>query len=116
MTSIALIINLQRTGHLGMKSVVYSFGVVLLEMLTGLRAYDSKRPDGQESLVNWRKPWLSSKRMVKAMMDTRMDGQYSSVAALQAAQLTLKCLESDHKIRPSMEQVVEVLEEIAVLV
>ena len=67
-----------------------SFGVVLLEMLAGLRAYDSKRPDGQESLVNWRKPCLSSKRMVKAMMDTRMAGQNSSVAVLQAAQLTLK--------------------------
>lgn len=99
-----------------MKSVVYSFGIVLLEMLTGLRVFDSKRPNEQKSPVLWRKPSLSSKRKVKAMMDTRMDGQYSSMVMLQAAQLTLKCLATDHRIRPSMKEVVEVLEEIAVLV
>lgn len=38
-----------------------------------------------------------------------MEGQYSSKAALQAAQLTLKCLAFDPKSRPSMKEVVEVL-------
>ena len=43
-------------------------------------------------------------------MDVRMEGQYSTKAALQAGQLTLKCLESDPKSRPSMKEVVEELE------
>jgi serine/threonine protein kinase len=92
------------------KSDVYGFGVVLLELLTGLRALDTKRPNGQQALVEWRKPCLSSKRKLKTIMDTRMEGQYSSKAALQAAQLTLKCLAFDPKSRPSMKEVVEVLE------
>ncbi|KAF3949698.1 hypothetical protein CMV_024463 [Castanea mollissima] len=98
------------TGHLYVKSDVYGFGVVLLEMLTGLRALDTKRPNGQQNLVEWLKPSLSSKRKLKNIMDIRMEGQYSTKAALQAGQLTLRCLESDPKSRPSMKEVMEELE------
>ncbi|XP_062143893.1 probable serine/threonine-protein kinase PIX13 [Alnus glutinosa] len=98
------------TGHLYVKSDVYGFGVVLLELLTGLRALDTKRPNGQQTLVEWRKPCLSSKAKLKTIMDTRMEGQYSSKAAMEAAKLTLKCLAFDPKSRPSMKEVVEVLE------
>jgi serine/threonine protein kinase len=92
------------------KSDVYGFGVVLLELLTGLQAHDTKGPDGQQNLVEWRKPCLSSKAKLKTIMDTRMEGQYSPKAALQTAQLTLKCLAFDPINRPSMKEVVEVLE------
>ncbi|KAF3440871.1 hypothetical protein FNV43_RR19157 [Rhamnella rubrinervis] len=100
------------TGHLYVKSDVYGFGVVLLEMLTGLRALDTKRPSRQQNLVEWAKPCLSSKRRLKTIMDLRMEGQYSPKAAFQAAQLTLKCLEPEPKNRPSMKDVVESLERI----
>ncbi|XP_041017870.1 probable serine/threonine-protein kinase PIX13 isoform X1 [Juglans microcarpa x Juglans regia] len=100
------------TGHLYVKSDVYGFGVVLLEILTGLRALDTKRPGGQQHLVEWLKPSLSNRRKLKTIMDTRMEGQYSSKAVLQAAELTLKCLESDPKGRPSMKEVVAALERI----
>lgn len=100
------------TGHLYVKSDVYGFGVVLLEMLTGLRALDTKRPSAQHNLIDWAKPLLSHKRKLKSIMDARIEGQYSSKAALQAAQLTLKCLENEPRKRPSMKEVVEVLEHI----
>lgn len=99
-------------GHLYVKSDVYGFGVVLLEMLTGLRALDTKRPSGQHNLVDWKKPYLYQKKKLKSFMDPRIGGQYSSKAALQAAQLTLRCLENEPKKRPSMKEVVEVLEQI----
>ena len=99
-----------------MKSDVYGFGVVLLEMLTGLRALDTKRPSGQQNLVDWAKPSLSSKRKLKTIMDPRVEGQYSSKAAFDAAQLTLKCLGSDPKSRPSMKEVVDVLEKIEAMI
>ncbi|XP_022740754.1 probable serine/threonine-protein kinase PIX13 [Durio zibethinus] len=100
------------TGHLYVKSDVYGFGVVLLEMMTGLRALDTKRPPGQQNLVDWLKPTLSQKRKLKTIMDVRIEGQYSSKAAMQSADLTLKCLEHDPKNRPSMKEVLEALERI----
>ncbi|CAJ1930656.1 unnamed protein product [Sphenostylis stenocarpa] len=103
------------TGHLYVKSDVYGFGVVLLEILTGLRAFDRKRPFEQQNLIEWAKPSLSDKRMLKSIMDERMEGQYSTNAAMKAARLTLKCLESDPKKRPPMRDVLETLERIEVI-
>ncbi|CAI9110497.1 OLC1v1010542C1 [Oldenlandia corymbosa var. corymbosa] len=103
------------TGHLYVKSDVYGFGVVLLEMLTGLRALDTKRPTGQHNLVDYAKPLISHKRKLKSIMDSRIEGQYPSKAAQQAAQLTLRCLEAEPKKRPSMSEVVETLEQIIVI-
>jgi serine/threonine protein kinase len=101
------------TGHLYVKSDVYGFGVVLLEMLTGLKALDLKRPTKKQNLVEWIKPYLSDKTKLKGnVVDYRLDGQYSPKAAFETAQLILKCLESDPKKRPSMEDVLETLEDI----
>ncbi|WOG92175.1 hypothetical protein DCAR_0311435 [Daucus carota subsp. sativus] len=100
------------TGHLYVKSDVYGFGVVLLEMLTGLRVVDMKRPSSQHNLIDWAKPRLLHKRKLKTMMDARIQGQYSTKAAVQAAQLTLQCLEIEPRNRPSMKEVVEVLEQV----
>nr|ACG30206.1 protein kinase APK1B [Zea mays] len=100
------------TGHLYVKSDVYGFGVVLLEVLTGLRALDTDRPTAQHSLVDWAKPYLADRRKLARLMDPRLEGQYPSRGAQRAAQLTLRCLAADHKNRPSMREVVAVLEEI----
>uniref|UniRef100_A0A6N2M1A8 non-specific serine/threonine protein kinase n=1 Tax=Salix viminalis TaxID=40686 RepID=A0A6N2M1A8_SALVM len=101
------------TGHLYVKSDVYGFGVVLLEIMSGQRAHNRNRPSAQQNLVEWLKPLLSQKKKLKnTVMDPRMEGQYSSKAMAQAAQLTLNCLNADPKSRPSMKEVVEVLEHI----
>ncbi|KAG0449503.1 hypothetical protein HPP92_027262 [Vanilla planifolia] len=100
------------TGHLYVKSDVYGFGVVLLEMLSGQRALDLNRPKGQHNLVDWAKPFLLDKRKVLRLMDPRLEGQYPSEGALQAAQLTLRCIARKPKNRPSMNEVVQILEEI----
>ncbi|WVZ74252.1 hypothetical protein U9M48_022460 [Paspalum notatum var. saurae] len=100
------------TGHLYVKSDVYGFGVVLLEILTGLRALDTDRPAAQHNLVDWAKPYLADRKKLARLMDPRLEGQYSSRGAQRAAQLTLRCLAGDHKNRPSMREVVAVLEEV----
>lgn len=100
------------TGHLYVKSDVYGFGVVLVEILTGLRALDPNRPSGQHNLSEWIKPYLSDRRKLKSIMDNRLEGKYPSKAAVRIAQLALKCLEPEPKYRPSMKEVVETLEQI----
>ncbi|WCJ32818.1 Protein kinase superfamily protein [Euphorbia peplus] len=103
------------TGHCSIKSDVYSFGVVLLELMTGLRTVDVTRPKEQQNLVDWSKSILSQKRTLINIVDTRIKGQYSSKAMLLAAQLSLRCLESEAKNRPSMKEVVDALEQIKVI-
>ncbi|XP_057769104.1 probable serine/threonine-protein kinase PIX13 [Salvia miltiorrhiza] len=100
------------TGHLYVKSDVYGFGVVMVEMLTALRALDTNRPSGQHSLGDWIKPHLSDRRKLKRIIDVRLEGQYPRKSALQIAQLALNCLESEPKNRPSMQVIVETLERI----
>lgn len=89
---------------------MYGFGVVLLELLTGLAAVDTKRPTGEHSLVECTRSSLSDKKKLKKIMDPKLAQQYSLTAAFQIAQLILKCLESDPKNRPSMQEVLTTLQ------
>lgn len=99
-------------GHLYVKSDVYGFGVVLVEMLTGLRALDTNRPSGQHNLGDWIKPHLCERRKLKKIMDSRLEGRYPPKSALRVAQLALTCLEAEPKNRPPMQEIVETLERI----
>ncbi|XP_061363692.1 probable serine/threonine-protein kinase PBL2 [Gastrolobium bilobum] len=99
------------TGHLTPRSNVYSFGVVLLELLTGRCAMKDDRPEfSDEDLVDWAKPFLSDSRRVLRIMDTRLGGEYSRKGAQAAAALALQCLNTDPKFRPPMLNVLAALE------
>lgn len=103
-------------GRLYVKSDVYGFGVVLLEMLSGCRAHDVKRPNGQEYIVDWAKPLLNdTKKMRTEFMDPTLKNQYTLKAASEIAQLVLSCITTTHKIRPSMEEVVSSLKKIKLM-
>ncbi|KAL2895196.1 putative serine/threonine-protein kinase CST [Bienertia sinuspersici] len=101
-------------GHLYVRSDVYGFGVVMLEMITGLRAYDLNRPSGQTSLVDWYKPMLSEKSKLKKIIDPRME-EYPPEGINKLAQLILRCLQNDPKNRPPMSEVVMILERISTI-
>ncbi|KAI3887046.1 hypothetical protein MKX03_025620 [Papaver bracteatum] len=98
------------TGHLTAMSDVYSFGVVLLEILTGRRAVDKSRGPREHNLVEWARPQLNNPRKLDYIIDPRLDGQYSSKGAQKIAALAYQCLSHHPKPRPSMSNVVKILE------
>ncbi|TXG56466.1 hypothetical protein EZV62_017779 [Acer yangbiense] len=98
------------TGRLTAKSDVYSFGVVLLELLSGRSAVDKTKAGIEQSLVDWAKPYLSDKRKLFRIMDTKLGGQYPQKAAYTAATLALQCLNTEAKHRPRMSEVLTILE------
>ncbi|CAL9099311.1 unnamed protein product [Musa textilis] len=100
------------TGHLSVKSDIYSLGVVLLELLSGRRAVDEDRGSTEEALVDWAKPFLNDKRKMLRIMDTRLEGRYSKKEAQTIAALALQCLRVDPKNRPNMTDILPVLEQL----
>ncbi|RRT62893.1 hypothetical protein BHE74_00019568, partial [Ensete ventricosum] len=87
-----------------------SFGVVLLELLTGRRSVDKTRPSKEQSLVDWARPKLNDKRKLLQIIDSRLEDQYSTRAAQKACSLAYYCLSHNPKARPLMSDVVETLE------
>lgn len=100
------------TGHLNGKNDIYAFGVVLLEILTGLRVLDPTRPKKEHNLVEWARPMLLSKRKLKTIIDPNLGNDYTPEATFQCAALILKCTQPEPKGRPSIEQVLQSLEQI----
>lgn len=100
------------TGHLSSKSDIYSFGVVLLELLTGKRSMDKTRPNGEQNLAAWARPYLNGRARLLEIIDPRLENNYPVKGALKAGQLAFVCLNRDPKVRPSMGTIVEVLEQI----
>jgi len=80
-------------------------------MICGRKVIDTKRPAKQHKLVKWAKPYLSKKRRVFRVFDSRLEGQYSAEEAYKVAALAMKCL-SKSKCRPNMDEVVRTLEQV----
>jgi len=99
-------------GHLYLKSDVYGFGVILVEILTGLRAIDPNRPRGFHCLTYWIRPHLQDRRKLKKIMDPLLKDKYPIKAALPIAKLATRCLAPEPKMRPSMKDVLEMLQRI----
>ncbi|KAK1353254.1 Protein kinase APK1A chloroplastic [Heracleum sosnowskyi] len=99
-------------GHLTMRSDVFSFGVVLLEILTGRKAIDRNFPTEDRFLAFWDRSRLSEERVILDIMDADIKGQYTEGAAKEAFSLALKCTLLDSRSRPDAKQVVEELEQL----
>ncbi|KAK9052990.1 hypothetical protein SSX86_029620 [Deinandra increscens subsp. villosa] len=95
------------TGHVKSKCDVWSFGVVVFEVLTGRRAVDRSLPKAQQKLTEWVKDFPADSKNFGMIMDRRLNNQYSVDTARSIAKLGFSCLCKNPADRPTMSQVVE---------
>ncbi|CAL9164895.1 probable serine/threonine-protein kinase PBL21 [Musa acuminata AAA Group] len=101
------------SGKLTMKSDVYSFGVLLLELITGQRAFDSSRIGGEQYLTNWSRPFLSDRRKFNLLADPFLQGRFPQRASHQLVVIASMCLQEQPHFRPIMADVVVALNHVA---
>ncbi|KAK8936415.1 Serine/threonine-protein kinase PBS1 [Platanthera zijinensis] len=97
------------TGQLTIKSDIYSFGVVLLELITGRRAIDSSRTAGEQNLVAWARPLFKDRRKFSQMADPVLQGQYPVRGLYQALAVAAMCVQEQPAMRPLIADVVTAL-------
>ncbi|XP_039028357.1 serine/threonine-protein kinase PCRK1-like isoform X1 [Hibiscus syriacus] len=98
-----------QTGRLTAKSDVWSFGVVLYELITGRRALERNLPRSEQKLLEWVRPYISDSKKFHLIIDPRLEGQYCIKSSRKLASMANKCLMKNPKSRPKMSEVVEML-------
>ncbi|KAG6427707.1 hypothetical protein SASPL_111953 [Salvia splendens] len=99
-------------GLLTPKSNVWSFGIVLLELLTGRKNLDSRHPKEERNLVKWSRPFLADDCRLSLIMDPQLKGRFPVKAARTVADIAQRCLLVDPSERPTMRIIVEHLKAI----
>ena len=95
-----------RTGIPSKKNDIYSFGVILLELLTGIEAFCSERVQPLTSVVG---PILRDAGQVGNLVDPRLSGSFDLEEAREMAAMAELCLGPSPTLRPSASDILHTM-------
>ncbi|CAL5334342.1 unnamed protein product [Camellia sinensis] len=101
------------TGQLTFKSDIFSFGVVLLEIITGRKAIDNMRTAAEQNLVAWARPMFKDRRKFPQLVDPELEGQYPTRGLYQALAIAAMCVQEQPNLRPLAADIVTALNYLA---
>ncbi|WOH13526.1 hypothetical protein DCAR_0833036 [Daucus carota subsp. sativus] len=88
-------------------SDIYSFGVVVIEVISGQMAVDFSRPE--PLLIQRVNEFETRKRRYEELADHRLEGQYNHKELVRLVKLGMACTRSDPKERPSIKTILSIL-------
>lgn len=92
-------------------SDVYSYGIVLLELITGRKAIESDGLEEDTNIVEWTRAKMEAcQDALHSIVDPRLEGDYPKRIFKYLVDLALKCASFERQTRPTMKYVVSVLE------
>ncbi|CAD6341928.1 unnamed protein product [Miscanthus lutarioriparius] len=99
------------TGKSSEKTDVFGYGIMLLELITGQRAFDLARlaNDDDVMLLDWVKALLKEKKL-EQLVDPDLQGRYADQEVESLIQVALLCTQGSPMERPKMSEVVRMLE------
>ncbi|PRQ50909.1 putative protein kinase RLK-Pelle-PERK-1 family [Rosa chinensis] len=101
------------SGKLSDKSDVFSFGAVLLELITGRQPIDKTHSFTDDSMVEWARPLLAralERGNFDGLVDERLQNDYNSSEMACMIACAAASVSHSARRRPKMSQVVRALE------
>ncbi|RHN60850.1 putative protein kinase RLK-Pelle-RLCK-VIIa-1 family [Medicago truncatula] len=97
-----------KTGTLSFKSDIYSFGVVLLELISGRRAFDETRRDDEPNVVFWASPLFEDR--FTEIVDPLLKEKFPERDLQKVIAIVASCVQEKADKRPDISQIVVELE------
>lgn len=95
-------------GQATRKSDVYSYGVLLIEIVTGRCNTNSRLPIDEQYLLE--RTWqLYERNELVMLVDTSLDGDFDAEQACRYLKIGLLCTQDALKLRPSMSTILKML-------
>lgn len=98
------------------QSNIHSYGVLLLELLTGKSIASQEFGDDESVFVKWAKPYLNPKAggdeevAIASILDPQLRRQMPCAGLKTVAAVTRQCLRKEASKRPCISEVVDILD------
>ncbi|EFJ15482.1 hypothetical protein SELMODRAFT_118274, partial [Selaginella moellendorffii] len=87
---------------------VYSFGILLLELISGKKPIEKLGPGTKRTIVEWAAPLVFQGRLTE-LVDPKLQGKFNAEELKNVVHVATMCAQNTPENRPTMHEVVQIL-------